>query len=57
MYAIRSYYATLGGVAIAEVLRRAGLPLYQLLGGRSRKGVMVYGHANGRDIEESYNFV
>jgi mannonate dehydratase len=23
----------------------AGLPLYQLLGGRSRTGVMVYGHA------------
>jgi len=31
----------------------AGLPLYQLLGGRSRSGVMVYGHANGRDIEET----
>lgn len=31
----------------------AGLPLYQLLGGRSRNGVMVYGHANGRDIEET----
>lgn len=31
----------------------AGLPLYQLLGGRSRGGVMVYGHANGRDIEET----
>ncbi|HEY0085613.1 MAG TPA: bifunctional D-altronate/D-mannonate dehydratase, partial [Allosphingosinicella sp.] len=25
----------------------AGLPLYQLLGGASRTGVMVYGHANG----------
>ena len=32
-------------------------PLYNLLGGRCRDGVMVYGHANGRDIEESYNFV
>ena len=31
----------------------AGLPLYQLLGGKSRSGVMVYGHANGRDIEET----
>ncbi len=31
----------------------AGMPLYQLLGGRSRTGVMVYGHANGADIEEA----
>jgi mannonate dehydratase len=28
-------------------------PLYQLLGGRSRDGVLVYGHANGKDIEET----
>ncbi|GAA0445536.1 D-mannonate dehydratase ManD [Streptomyces olivaceiscleroticus] len=27
----------------------AGLPVYQLLGGRSRDGVMVYGHASGTD--------
>ena len=33
--------------------KAAGLPLYQLLGGRSRSGVMVYGHANGRDIAET----
>ena len=33
--------------------KAAGLPLYQLLGGKSREGVMVYGHANGRDIEET----
>ncbi len=25
-------------------------PVYNLLGGRCRKGVMVYGHANGKDI-------
>ncbi len=33
--------------------KAAGLPLYQLLGGRSREGVMVYGHANGADIDET----
>ena len=33
--------------------KAANLPLYQLLGGRSRTGVMVYGHANGKDIEET----
>src|ERR1700759_4412286 len=27
----------------------ANLPVYQLLGGASREGVMVYGHANGKD--------
>ncbi len=31
----------------------AGLPLYQLLGGASREGVMVYGHANGATIEDA----
>lgn len=37
--------------------KAAGLPLYQLLGGRSRTGVMVYGHANGRDIAETVDEV
>jgi mannonate dehydratase len=31
----------------------AGLPVYQLLGGASRDGCMVYGHANGATIEET----
>ena len=35
----------------------AKLPLYELLGGRSREGVMVYGHANGRDIAETLDEV
>lgn len=35
----------------------ADMPLYQLLGGRSRDGVMVYGHANGADIEETVDEV
>lgn len=35
----------------------AGVPLYQLLGGASRDGVMIYGHANGRDIAETVDEV
>jgi len=31
----------------------AGLPLYQLLGGACRDGVMVYGHANGETVDET----
>src|SRR4051812_29876288 len=37
--------------------KAANMPLYQLLGGKSREGVMVYGHANGRDIEETVDAV
>lgn len=33
--------------------KKAKMPLYQLLGGRCREGVMVYGHANGSTIEET----
>jgi mannonate dehydratase len=32
-------------------------PVYNLLGGESRTGVLVYGHANGRDIEETADAV
>jgi mannonate dehydratase len=31
----------------------AKMPLYQLLGGRCRSGVMVYGHANGETIDDT----
>jgi mannonate dehydratase len=30
----------------------AGLPVYQLLGGRSREGVTVYGHANAETVDD-----
>ena len=33
--------------------KAAGLPLYQLLGGRCREGAMVYSHANGTTIEQT----
>jgi mannonate dehydratase len=35
----------------------AGLPLYQLLGGASRDGVLVYGHANGNEIGDTVDAV
>ena len=37
--------------------KMAGMPLYQLLGGRSRERVLVYGHANGRDLDETVEAV
>ena len=37
--------------------KAANMPLYQLLGGKSRSGVMVYGHANGESIEETVDEV
>src|ERR1700739_3211315 len=33
--------------------KAANLPLYQLLGGASRQGVMGYRHGNGTDIEDT----
>ena len=37
--------------------KAAGMPLYQLLGGKSRSGVLVYCHANGSDIEHTVDEV
>jgi mannonate dehydratase len=34
-----------------------GVPLYQLLGGASRDGVLVYGHASGTTVEETIEAV
>jgi mannonate dehydratase len=35
----------------------AGLPLYQLLGGRSREGLLVYGHASGSELPELFDSI
>src|SRR5512142_44145 len=35
----------------------AGMPLYQLLGGASRTGIMAYGHASGRDLPELFDSI
>ncbi|MCU0477861.1 MAG: starvation-sensing protein RspA, partial [Chloroflexi bacterium] len=32
--------------------KRAGMPVYQLLGGRVRRAADVYVHANGQDVDE-----
>lgn len=41
-------------VALWDIKAKAlGVPLYDLLGGASRDRVMVYGHANGADIEQT----
>jgi mannonate dehydratase len=41
-------------VALWDIKGKAlNTPVYNLLGGKSREGVMVYAHANGKDIEQA----
>src|SRR5580698_3533797 len=45
-------------VALWDIKGKAlNTPVYNLLGGKSRDGVMVYTHANGRDIDEALDSV
>src|SRR3954449_6709948 len=37
--------------------KAAGMPVYQLLGGASRRGLMAYGHASGKDIPEIFDSI
>src|SRR5690606_23483939 len=35
----------------------AGLPVYQLLGGASRDGLLAYGHASGKELPELFDSI
>ncbi len=37
--------------------KAAGLPVYQLLGGASRTGMMAYGHASGKELPELFDSI
>jgi mannonate dehydratase len=37
--------------------KAAGMPVYQLLGGASRTGLMAYGHASGKELPEIFDSV
>lgn len=54
---------TMAAIAAVDVAlwdikaKAANMPVYQLLGGASRTGLLAYGHASGRDLAELFDSV